>query len=55
MNNTMTVTIAPGDDRRKPMIRISNRHLLKSGFVVGSKYAVIYGIGVITLRKINNI
>ena len=49
----MTVAYAPGGDDRKPMIKIINRSLLKSGFIVGEKYQVTYEQGKIVINKLN--
>ena len=60
MNRQMTVTYAPGCKRgyagdQKPMLRIANRFLLKSGFTVGSKVDVEYKDGIITITLKNTI
>lgn len=48
----MTVAYAPGSTgAQKPMIRLSNRFLTESGFIVGSKIEAEYGNGIITLTK----
>lgn len=47
----MTVAYAPGGNEQKPMVRITNRLLLQSGFTVGSKCNVEYGNGIITIVK----
>jgi hypothetical protein len=52
MNNIMTVLYAPGRVTHTPMIRIANQSLIKSGFIVGSKYEAVYTEDVITIRKI---
>lgn len=53
MNNTLTVSCAPGSDARRPMIRIANRWLTESGFIIGSQFDVNYAENVITLKKLN--
>jgi len=50
----MTVAYAPGGDGCKPMIRIANRLLLESGFIVGSKVEIQYDRNVITITKLSN-
>lgn len=47
----MTVAYAPGENDKRPMIRIANRFLAESGFTVGSKIEAEYGQGVITITK----
>lgn len=49
MIRNMTVSYAPGANDRTPMIRITNRFLVKSGFTVGGKVFVVYAPGVITI------
>lgn len=51
--STMTVSYASGDARR-PFIRIGNRHLLTSGFFIGSKFSVEYANNLITLKKLTH-
>lgn len=53
MNSTMTVSYAPGDSER-PMVRIANRWLAESGFLVGSKFNVEYANNLITLKKLTH-
>ena len=53
-----TVSYAPGDNQsregeRTPMIKITNRLLLESGFQVGSKFEIQYGNNVLTITKVN--
>ena len=47
----MTVTYAT--DKQKPMIRIANFFLLKSGFNVGDKVDVEYKEKKIIIKKLN--
>ena len=47
----MTVAYAPGENDKRPMIRIANRLLAESGFTVGSKIEAEYGNGIITITK----
>lgn len=42
MKRILMVTRAPGSDDR-PQIKISNRFLTRSGFVIGGKVLIIYG------------
>lgn len=46
----MTVAYAPGGNEQKPMVRITNRLLLQSGFTVGRKFETEYGDKIITLK-----
>ena len=51
----MKVVYAPGSESvQKPMIRITNHLLTKSGFTVGSQIETEYGNGIITITKLNN-
>jgi|GEM_PF-3585556 len=51
----MKVAYAPGSESvQKPMIRITNHLLAKSGFSVGSQIQAEYGPGIITITKLNN-
>ena len=62
MIRTMTVTYAVGSEtgyggwysigNQKPMIRIANRFLQKSGFNVGDKFLVEYQDNVVIIRKL---
>lgn len=49
-----TVTRKPGEDNERPMIRIANRFLIKSGFKIGSKFSVEYSKGAISIILKNN-
>ena len=54
----MTISYATGDNSRghqKPMIRITNRYLLSSGFHVGDAIDVFYGNEHITITKTNSL
>lgn len=59
MRRIMTITYATDSsflhsaDKQKPMIRIANFFLLKSGFKVGDKTEVEYLENQIIIRKIN--
>ena len=53
MTRIMTVSYAPSGDGKKPMIRIANSLLTHSGFSVGTKIAVSYQGGIITINKTN--
>ena len=48
-NNKYTSGIYAGE--QKPMLRITNRFLIKSGFKVGSKINVQYGNKIIIITK----
>ncbi len=58
LKREMTVSYATGEPSRSegqtPMIRIANRFLLGSGFMVGSKIEIEYGNEVIKISKITN-
>ena len=62
----MTVTYKPGANgyilkssvhtgKQKPMLRITNRFLLSSGFRVGDPVEVVYEDNIITITKALNI
>lgn len=59
MKREMTITYATNTNflysanKQKPMIRIANFFLLKSGFKVGNKVEVEYLENQIIIRKIN--
>lgn len=48
----MTVSYAPGINKQKPMIRISNKVLATAGFEVGTKIEVTYRQDIITISKV---
>jgi hypothetical protein len=52
IKRNMTVTDSPGDNNSKPMIRIANRFLLSSGFLVGNKIEVKYRNGRIIINRL---
>lgn len=47
----MKICYAPGNRQQKPMLRIINRFLQKSGFMVGTSISVEYTESLIIIRK----